>query len=244
MNRGWNLLCNNATFKYSPIDQIPPFVLAEKQNIHAGLADWKARLDTLKDKLSDADTNGADQGYQILLVHWELCNLLLDGSFLPRPSVWDISPNPRAARTLALIEGILSRSTPASDLLASTPLQRVVSSEMGIVAPLFALALKVTDQEVSNRAFELLKSTRRREGLWDAEHMTSLIGKLRDAREMRFGPLGEEALREAKKVSLEVLFQEEFGGPIVEAMDLNSTSFEQVVMALYGSLRPAGVAVP
>lgn len=240
MHRGWNLMCNNVMFKYSPVDQIPSFVLVEKQSIHDGLADWKVKFDDLRDKVSDADRDSADQGYQILLVHWELSNLLLDGSFLPHPCVWDEIPSPRAARTLALIEGILSKSSPPPDLLASTPLKRVVSSEMGVVAPLFALALKTADQDVSDRAFELLKSTRRREGLWDAEHMASLIEKLRDARELKFGPLGEEALAEAKMMSLEMLFHEQFGGPISEAVDLNSTEFEQVVVALYGTFQPAG----
>lgn len=232
MHRGWTLISDNLDHKHKPLPEIPLHILLAKQTIHTDLQAWKSHFDDLQTRLNETDAKA--YGAQILLIHYHLSTILLDGVFPANADTWGATPNPRAARLLSLIEDILAGGLSTSSNTTSSPTpQRTVSSEMGVVAPLFALALKCADPEVCDRAYYLLRSTRRREGLWDAEHMGGLVGKLREVRE---GMAGEEM----RGVSLEVLFGREFDVPVEVGRDLSSSSFEEVVVGLYGAFRPGG----
>ena len=236
MYRGWTVIFDNMDHKNKSLSEIPLPALLEKQAIRNAFQDWKTRFEDLHTRLSDAEAKG--YGAQILLVHWHLSTLLLDGILPYDADSWSASPNLRAAELLSLIENILQlepSSSPSSPRSSpSHPSQRTVSSEMGVVAPLFALTLKCADQAICDRAFELLRSTKRREGLWDAEHMASLIEKLREMRETGFG-------EGARNVSLEVLFEKELDVPVKMGRDLKASNFEEVVVGLYRYFRGRGV---
>ncbi|KAL5400219.1 hypothetical protein PMIN03_000405 [Paraphaeosphaeria minitans] len=232
ISRGWRLLCDNLNYKFSASKEIPESLLREKLDLQERLVQWKVSFDVFRNQ-SGKDYETA-QGHHILLMHWHIARMLLDAIFPADMDVWGASPNPRAAEMLRLIEGVLDReqstaSSPASSM--SEPAQRVVTSEMGVMAPLFAMALKCADQDVSRRAFELLRSVQRREGLWEASHMASLVSKLRKARLLRFGPQGEAA-------SLDVMFYDELGSAEgLLSMDTESSLFERSVEALWASFR-------
>ncbi|KAJ4354219.1 uncharacterized protein N0V89_005953 [Didymosphaeria variabile] len=244
ISRGWRLMCDNVDYKFTSAEGLAEPILHEKRNLRENLVQWKTAFDNFKRRPSAADQPGYAQ--QILVIHWHIALMLLDAVFPADLDVWGASPNPRAVEMVQLIEDILDHdhghskaSSPASSTSSSS--QRIVTSEMGIIAPLFAVALKCADQEVSNRAFELLRSTQRREGLWEASHMASLVSKLRDARELRYAPQGEAALAEARKQSLEMLFDHELssGGGLMN-VNMTSTYFEKAVEALYGSFEHVG----
>lgn len=244
INCGWRLLSDNLDYKFSPPEEIPESTRQRKRHLQEKLEQWKISFDMFKDQLSDGDRVG--HGHQILLVHWHIALMLLDAILPADFDVWGAIPNPRAAEMLHLIEEVLDHeqsaaSSPASSI--SEPTQRVVSSEMGVIAPLFAMALKCADQDVSRRAFELLCSVQRREGLWEASHMASLVSKLRKARLLRFGPQGEAALAEARSQSLEMLFYDELGGAEgLLSIDTKSSHFEKMVEALWASFKGAGAS--
>ncbi|KAF2450406.1 hypothetical protein P171DRAFT_479496 [Karstenula rhodostoma CBS 690.94] len=246
IDRGWRLLCDNIDYKFSPAEDIPELVLHRKRDLQDTLVQWKVSFDLFEDSLSEGDRRGS--GHQIHLVHWHIAGMLFDAVFPADLDVWGATPNPRAAELLRLIEDILDHeqsttSTPASSTSSSEPTQRVVSSGMGVIAPLFAVALKCADPDVSRRAFELLRSVQRREGLWEASHMASLVSKLRRARVLRYGPQGEAALAQARNQSLEMLFYDELGG--AEGLwrtERQSSHFEKMVEALWESFQGAGGA--
>ncbi|RYP32611.1 hypothetical protein DL767_005116 [Monosporascus sp. MG133] len=72
----------------------------------------------------------------------------------------------------------------ASATVAKNP-RRNLSSETAIVAPLFLLAMRCSDESVCSRAAELLATARRREELYDAQTMARTIGQLQDLRVKR-----------------------------------------------------------
>jgi hypothetical protein len=243
ISRGWRLLCNNLDYKFSPSEDIPEWILHRKRRLEETFVQWKATFDTFQGGLSESERTG--YGHQMLVVHWHIGSMLLDAIFPADWDVWGATPNRRAAEMLQRIEDVLGHeqsTAPGSSASSSgsstpEPTQRIVTSEMGVVAPLFALALKCADQEVSRRAFELLRSVQRREGLWEASHMASLVSKLRKARVLRFGPRGEAALAEAQGQSLEMVFYDELGSAEgLLTMDTRCTHLEKMVEALYGSL--------
>lgn len=240
---GWLLICDNLNHKFDSADGVPASILETKRSLQEGLQQWKTSFDALKTRVSDSE--GAGYGFQILLVHWHVASMLLDAVFPANSDVWGASPNPQAAHLLSLVESVIGSSGPAAGSTPSTsvpaPSHDIVSSEMGVVAPLFALALKCADPKVSGGAFHLLSSTRRKEGLWDSGHMAGLLAKLRSTRRHKYKGLEEERLREAKRMSLEELWREELCGEdsgrdgSFQAKDMVSTYFEHVVTALYGS---------
>jgi hypothetical protein len=240
ISRGWRLLWDNLDYKFSPLEDIPESILHRKGRLEETFAQWKTSFDAFQGRLSESERAGF--GHQMLVVHWQIGSMLLDAVFPADLDVWGATPNRRAAEMLQRIESVLSHeqrraSGASASGWVSEPTQRIVTSEMGVIAPLFAVALKCADQEVSSRAFELLRSVQRREGLWDASHMASLVSKLREARVLRFGPRGEAALAEALGQSLEMVFYDELGSAEgLLAMDTRSTHLEQMVEALYGSL--------
>ncbi|KAM0287937.1 hypothetical protein ACHAQH_000002 [Verticillium albo-atrum] len=69
-------------------------------------------------------------------------------------------------------------------------------------SPLFLLAMKCADERVTERAVELLDASKRREGLYDAAAMASLVGQLkrvmskrrRESEELGLGNGQEDAL--------------------------------------------------
>ncbi|KAL5372375.1 hypothetical protein DPSP01_013541 [Paraphaeosphaeria sporulosa] len=241
IGRGWRLLCDNLNYKFSPSEDIPESILREKLHLQETLLQWKVSFDLFKEQHSERTQTA--YGHQILVVHWHIARMLLDAILPADMDVWGASPNPRAAEMLRLIEDVLDReqsiaSSPASSI--SEPTQRVVTSEMGVIAPLFAMALKCADQDVSRRAFELLRSVQRREGLWEASHMSSLVSKLRRARVLRFGPRGEAALTAARSQSLEMLFYDELGSAEgLLSMDTKSPQLQKSVEALWASFEGA-----
>ncbi|KAJ4289035.1 hypothetical protein N0V90_011377 [Kalmusia sp. IMI 367209] len=229
--RGFHLISDNIPHKFASREFVPPPVLQQKLELSKSLHQWKAMFDAFKEKLDQEAIK--EYGCQILLIHWHLATMLLDAVYPVDRTVFCASPNPRAMHVLELVEGVLARTTqqnPASP--TSRPPQRVISSEIGVVAPLFALALKCADDEVCDRALELLNTTQRREGLWEASHMASMIQQLRDARERRLANADEEFLVKARSQSLEQLFWYEFSSPY-EGLNMMTTYVEQAILGIY-----------
>lgn len=226
---GWVLMCDNTDHRFTQEDALPESILREKRRLRGMLVQWKSAYDKFEGGLGEVDRAG--YGHQILLVHWQIALMLIDAVFPADLDVWGMSPNPRAATMLELIENIVNTASWSCE-----PGRRTVSSEMGVVAPLFALALKCADPQVSDGAFRLLCSMQRREGLWEASHLASQITKLREAREGRFAPQGEAALADARGLSLEMLFYDELStAEGLFKIDRRFTYLEQVAEALYRS---------
>lgn len=232
-SREWRLICDNLDYRFSPLKEIPEPLLREKSHLQEALAQWKLSFDVLEDHRGrDNDTT---YQHRTLLVHWHIACMLLDAMFPANPDVWGVSPNPRAAEILRLIEDALAHEQRLWSRSEST---QFVTSEMGVIAPLFAVALRCADQEASTRAYELLCSMQRREGQWEGSHMASIVSKLRTARTLRYMPQGEAALAAAHTKALDMLSHNELeSAESVLSVNTKSPLFEKSVEELWASFR-------
>lgn len=176
----------------TPKDYLPPAISEEKSQLVRGYAQWLTKVTSLETSLQqDSLTRPSDNldqlcGIQTLLILHRVTYMLLASKLPDDPTVFDCSPNAAAEEVLARAEDVLrfTEVKNASAGATKTP-RRNCSSETGIVAPLFLLAIKCGDETVCRRAGDLLARARRREGLFDAKTMADTVQQLLKIKEYR-----------------------------------------------------------
>jgi hypothetical protein len=94
---------------------------------------------------------------------------------------------------------------------------RSFSSEMGIVAPLFLLAMKCHDRHVCKKAASLLATSNRREGLIDAQMVLSILERVAMLKQQEeIIPLVAEAVKRSVAASTEEMHLEVWGAEVIE----------------------------
>lgn len=157
-------------------------ILDEKEALVQGFNSWNHAVDTFK--LMKQHDEQVIYGLGVLLVQSYTCEMILQSKFPANEQVFGASPNPAAHRILDLTEELLEYTTKInSSSRATGTTRRNFSLESGIVAPLFALALKCSDESVTTRAAQMLSSSYRREGLYDAQTMAQILAQLRRSRD-------------------------------------------------------------
>ncbi|KAF5009153.1 hypothetical protein FDECE_4597 [Fusarium decemcellulare] len=175
---------NNTHLECDTKGPIPPVVLQENSLLVQQFELWKREFDGFCSRaLHDEQV---EYGMQTLLVHFHVSHMLAMSSFPVNHDVFGVSPNASARAVVELAERILQRPREqnAKAPAAKNP-RRNFSSETGIVAPLFLLAMKCSDEVVCSRAADLLTTSERREGLYDAQLMAEILNRLRLSREQR-----------------------------------------------------------
>ncbi|KAK2756925.1 hypothetical protein FQN54_004893 [Arachnomyces sp. PD_36] len=178
----FRFLIENIHYKSLVEKDLPAHILQEKEIIMQKFSEWARKFDDFRfwDERSDQATCTCNA--QTLLVQFYISRMLLEASFPNNDNTFGASPNESAETILELADNILRRATErdASDAaLATKNLRRSFSSETGIVAPLFVLAMKCLDVSVRERAVKLLRTSQRREGLYDAQTMITIVDKLK-----------------------------------------------------------------
>ncbi|KAH7184779.1 uncharacterized protein B0J16DRAFT_340450 [Fusarium flagelliforme] len=171
------------------VELLSPHILDEKDALVQAYNRWSHAFDDLEDAKKE---DGQDtHGLQVLLIHFHICQMILESKFPVDEEVFGASPNPTAHKILDLAETLLDYTTKlnSSPSATQTP-RRNFSLESGVVAPLFALALKCLDESVATRAAGMLSSSHRREGLYDAQTMAQILTQLRVSRD------GEPGIKE------------------------------------------------
>jgi len=164
-------------------------ILDEKDALVQAYHRWSRAFDDLQ--LAKKDDGQDTYGLLVLLIHFLICQMILESKFPVNEEVFGASPNPRAHKILDLAETLLDHTAKlnTSPSATDTP-RRNFSLESGVIAPLFALALKCSDESVATRAAQLLSSSQRREGLYDAQTMAQTLTQLRISRD------GEPGIKE------------------------------------------------
>ncbi|KAJ3538413.1 hypothetical protein NM208_g5915 [Fusarium decemcellulare] len=175
---------NNIHLECDTKGPIPPVVLQENSLLVQQFELWKREFDGFCSRAVHDEQ--AEYGIQTLLVHFHVSHMLAVSNSPINHAVFGVSPNASARVVVELAEKILRRPCEqnAKAPAAKNP-RRNFSSETGIVAPLFLLAMKCSDEVVCSRAAELLTTSERREGLYDAQTMAEILNKLRVSREQR-----------------------------------------------------------
>ncbi|RGP76730.1 transcriptional regulatory [Fusarium longipes] len=172
----------NVDLHEASTDLLGSAVLEEKAALVQGYTSWIDAFENFR--LTENHDDQAMYGLKTLLVQFYICRMLLDSKFPADEKIFGVSPNPAAHQILDLAETLLDYTTKvnSSPNATQTP-RRNFSLESGVVAPLFALALKCSDESVVTRAAEMLSLSQRREGLYDAQTMAQILAHLRRSRD-------------------------------------------------------------
>ncbi|KAJ4127835.1 hypothetical protein NW768_008113 [Fusarium equiseti] len=179
------------------VDLLSTDILDEKDALVQAYNRWSHAFDDLQLVKQD---NGQDMyALRVLLIHFHICQMILESKFPVNELVFGASPNPTAHKILDLAETLLDYTTKLNSSPSATQIpRRNFSLESGVVAPLFALALKCSDESVATRAAQMLSSSQRREGLYDAQTMAQILTQLRISRD------GEPRIKEEAQSDNEI----------------------------------------
>ncbi|XEV03220.1 hypothetical protein FSHL1_008507 [Fusarium sambucinum] len=178
----YSFVNKNADIHDAGIDLLSSVVLDEKAALVTAYSSWRYAFEN--SQLMDKYDDHTMYGYRFLLVHFCICQMIVESKFPVNEEVFGASPNPAAHQILDMAETLLDYTAKlnSSPSATQTP-RRNFSLESGVVAPLFALALKCSDESVVARAAQMLSKSQRREGLYDAQSMAMILTHLRRSRE-------------------------------------------------------------
>ncbi|KAH7347160.1 C6 zinc finger domain-containing protein [Plectosphaerella cucumerina] len=212
-----HLITDNLQYHNRPAHCVPQSALAEKAQLVTEFEHWARRYDNFisgssEFGLSGTVRGGRDRAVRTLWVHHAMSEMLLASKIPDDPEVFGTVPNQRALLLVRQCESILlpqtgadstaSPSSPSSGTSTSVP-SRSLSSETGVIVALFLLAMKCADEQVIEEATDLLVASQRREGLYDAVTMATLVQQLKRVRNRRKQGLEEVGLGFGGEIPLE-----------------------------------------
>ncbi|KAF4944833.1 hypothetical protein FGADI_12429 [Fusarium gaditjirri] len=178
----YHFVNKNVEFSHEAKESLSLDILEEKTSLEQGYNAWIEDINEFENR--DEHDNQTLHGIRTLRVQFHVCHMVLQSKFPQDHGVFGASPNPTAHHILDLAESLLEHTIQAnaSPSATKTP-RRNFSLETGVVAPLFALAVKCSDDSVATRAAQMLASSQRREGLYDAQTMSQIINELKKLRD-------------------------------------------------------------
>ncbi|KAF5630342.1 transcriptional regulatory [Fusarium sp. NRRL 52700] len=178
----YHFVNKNVDFYQEPKESLSLDILEEKSSLEQSYNAWIEGINEFEKR--DQHDDQTLHGIRTLLVHFHVCQMILQSKFPQDHGVFGVSPNPTAHHILDLAETLLKHTIQvnASPSATRTP-RRNFSLETGVVAPLFALAIKCSDESVATRAAQMLAASYRREGLYDAQTMSRIIDELKRSRD-------------------------------------------------------------
>ena len=181
----FRFLGENVGFKGLLWEQIPSHVRAEKAQLVRDYARWGMMFEAFRGKSGEMSN-----GEKILGVQHRVTQLLLESTLPDDTSTFGFDSS-----AWSLLKGIEDVLRSSGDGDEQSGLQcRSFSSETGVVAPLFLLAVKCSDGHVADKAAALLAACGRREGLYDAQVMAGVLQKMCAVREEKVRDLERSIL--------------------------------------------------
>jgi hypothetical protein len=167
---------------------IPGPILQEKKLLLSELGAWRQSIARLGEPSPSAADGAFLCGFQTLLVQHNAAQMLLASRVPYDDKVFGAVPNPAAEEIIRLAESVVRLHNNNGDAAS----RRTLSSETGIVAPLALLAVKCTDVSLCRRAVKLLIASQRREGLYDATTMATMVQRMELLRQQRLQGFASE----------------------------------------------------
>ena len=212
-NHLFNFLTRNNHYKFVSAENLPELIVREKYELGKQSERWSVAFEEFLQPHSEAEAGNQhprdpelkrklQEGTTILRIHHRLSQMFLSASFPEDISIFGASPNLDAEFILEWAESLVHSNRSAVSALS--PPSRSFSSEMGIVAPLFLLAMKCYDVHVCEKAVALLAVSNRREGLIDAPMVLGILSRVAMLkRNEEITPLIAEAARRSSAPSAE-----------------------------------------
>jgi Fungal specific transcription factor domain len=172
-NQAWRFITTSSPYKFLPAEGVPTHVVDEKKLLVDQYKCWSRALDGLWDQQSGKEmddpqlTAFREAATMLKLLH-RTTQMLLLSNYPNDSTIFGSSPNKYGMEIIELVES----------LRLTDPSRRTYSSEAGIVVPLTMLVSKCADFEVCGKALLLLASSRRREGLVDAQMVFGIAERL------------------------------------------------------------------
>lgn len=229
-NQLFNFITRNNHCKFVSAEDLPESIVKEKVELQKQFRRWSVALDEFCELQTQSkpvrrhlhgskDNLMIQQGIAVLKLHHRVAQMFLLAGFPEDSSTFGASPNPDADFILELAESLIhseQRSHLGAASTSSTP-SRSFSAEMGIVAPLFLLAMKCHDPQISERAVSLLAASNRREGLIDAQMVLGIVQQVATLkRREEVTPLVAEAAKRSPAACAEKMPLEVWGAEAIE----------------------------
>ena len=194
LHSGFVFLVQNTDHKFADPQFVPKSVFEHRRQILTDFDDWNWRLSSSQQPLigrsTDVSLNGLPQGsiqrkaLSVMKLHWQSIRLLLlhslqDAIRETAPSFDDIASEQLQLAREVLYTSVESDSSESSRDSPTRHAERSFSIHLGIVTPIFLLALKTRRLGIREAAVDLLQAARgRREAFHDAEAMAKLVCQL------------------------------------------------------------------
>lgn len=160
---------------------------AQQEALIRGLSCWKEKFNAFIDSRVSTFSNKETRAATLIEIHWMILNNITNrvvhqGDSHDEGSFYRIKPN--LEKLLELCRGLImaeqsdSQSTEISNLSASPTrfsespppfLKSIFSGDLGVVGPLYIIALRSRNTSLRWEAVSLLRLCKRREGMWDSE---------------------------------------------------------------------------
>lgn len=183
-----HLLSENREYFGEPLEGIPPSVTEEKSRLLGHFALWKCRFDLFVDATSSGSPDSVSsnpsrpdsRGQQSLLIGHQIAQMLLASRLPEDPDIFSGQSNSTIENIIELSQDVLGVETGSRAATAVVDKGRRLSftTETSLIAPLFYLAVKSSDESVCARIIELLRAFRRQEGLHDSAAVASTLEQL------------------------------------------------------------------
>lgn len=208
-----HLITDNLQYQNQTTYCVPHAALAEKAQLVAEFEHWARRYTNFVNgtstlhHLGTCDTGGLGRAIQTLWVHHAMSEMLLASKIPDNPDVFGAIPNLPALKLVKQCERILLTGTEVTassspGVITALP-SRSLSSEAGVIVALFLLAMKCADERVIEEATDLLVSSQRREGLYDAATVATLVRHLKGVSDQRKQGLEEVGLSAGDDLPIE-----------------------------------------
>lgn len=182
-----NLLLTGISHSLSPAGDLPAWIVEEKRSLEALSSAWDDAFTRLEESRgtprspgsnpsSDDDQTpawSAEEMTRLRLnrIHHAICSMFLAWCFPLNEDVFSASPNAAAEKMLDLCASVADSMVGSGE---SRPAG--LTSETGVLAPLFMLALKCADDGVRRRATDQIRRLREyKEGLFDADALVRFL---------------------------------------------------------------------
>jgi hypothetical protein len=134
----------------------------EQAKLRNRLTTWRDELDELLARMQKAGKDVQRDAVNTLLVQQKVLYIWL--------SICTSGGESAADTYFADFEGIIQMAEQIAEIRRETASQRLLAFDLQVLGPLFCVTLKCRHPGLRRRALELLRTTPRKEGFWDAQH--------------------------------------------------------------------------
>lgn len=186
LHNAFSFLVRNVAYKFADIQAVPDSIVSQRAELVERFNVWEKRVHLLEhSKEREAvistryDSSDQRRALSASKLHHRTIKLLLLQCLQDEVKRYSPSFDDKADRLLEVARDVLPSDGELSDSPSSNASRRCFYLHLGVVAPIFLLAMKSNRSHVVRASIDLLRSASgRREGFYDAEQMAQVVESL------------------------------------------------------------------